>query len=266
MKRILSALILGAIVLYVVLAAPRVVGVILVGAIMFLAVQEMGRIVSASGESVSLPAVMAGTGFILIGAWLKGVTGLASGLLLAVLTVTVVRLRTRGIQGAVREIAAGIFILIVPGWLLAHAILFLDETWGRSALLFLLLVVWVCDSAAFYVGSAIGRRKLAPEISPNKTIEGFIAGMISSLPVAVLFWLLSPTGWSLGFTVAAGFAVALVGQIGDLAESILKRDAGVKDSGTLIPGHGGILDRTDSLLLTIPFLYYMTQWLAFSLK
>ncbi|TNF45507.1 hypothetical protein EP232_05825, partial [bacterium] len=229
-------------------------------------VQEMSGIVSASEESVSLPAVMTGTVFILMGTWLKRETGLASGLLLAVLMVTVVRLRTRGIQGAVREIAAGIFILIVPAWLLAHSILFLDEAWGRAALLFLLLVVWVCDSAAFYVGSAIGRRKLAPEISPNKTVEGFLAGLISSLPVAFLFWLLSPVRWSFGFTMAAGIAIALVGQIGDLAESILKRDAGIKDSGTLIPGHGGILDRTDSLLFTIPFLYYMTQWLACCLK
>jgi len=266
MKRVLSALILGTIVLYVLLAAPKVVGVLLIGVVMLLAVQEMLRMVPASEGTISQPALLTGTAFMLIGAWVKGQPGLASGLILAILTLVVFRLRGGGVQGAFREIAAGVFVLIVPAWLLAHAVLFLDDSRGRAALLFLLLVVWVCDSAAFYVGSAVGRRKLAPEISPNKTVEGFLAGLVSSLPVAVLFWLISSEIWSLWFTIAAGLSVAFVGQVGDLFESILKRDAGVKDSGSLIPGHGGMLDRTDSLLLTIPFLYYMTQWLACCLR
>lgn len=266
MKRILSALVLGVIVLYVLLVAPKVVGVILIGAIMLLAVQEMCRIVSTSGNAVSQPAVMTGAGLILAGAWLKGQSGLGAGLLLAVLALVVVRLRSAGIQGAIKEITTGIFVLIVPAWLLAHTVFFLNDTGGRLALLFLLLVVWMCDSAAFYVGSAIGRRKLAPEISPNKTVEGFLAGLVSSLPVAVLFWFVAPGNWTLGFTIVAGLSVAFIGQVGDLFESILKRDAGVKDSGSIIPGHGGVLDRTDSLLLTIPFLYYMTQWLLCSLR
>lgn len=266
MKRILSALILGAIVLYVLLAAPKVVGVALVGAIMLSGAQEMSRIVSAGGVAVSQPAVLTGTGLILAGAWLGGQPGLGSGLLLAILVLAVVRLRGGGVQGAMREVAAGIFVLIAPAWLLAHAVLFLDDPAGRASLLFLLIVIWVCDSTAFYVGSAIGRRKLAREISPNKTVEGFLAGLVSSLPVALLYWLLSPGYWSLGFTISAGVSMAFVGQVGDLFESILKRDAGVKDSGSLIPGHGGVLDRTDSLLLTVPLLYYMTQMLASNLR
>jgi phosphatidate cytidylyltransferase len=121
-------------------------------------------------------------------------------------------------------------------------------------LILLLAVVWLGDSAAYYVGSTLGRHKLAPVVSPNKTWEGAVAGLAAGILVA-LGWSL----WRLGEVrleiVAAAGSAAIAGQIGDLVESSMKRGAGVKDSGSLLPGHGGMLDRLDALLFAAPVFY-----------
>jgi len=129
--------------------------------------------------------------------------------------------------------------------------------WAATWLVFLpLVVVWVCDSVAMAAGSAIGGPKFAPTVSPNKTWAGTIAGSIAGALVGPLFvaLFLRPVGVVLAPAWAAlfGFVVASVGQIGDLAESLLKREAGVKDSGGVFPGHGGVLDRFDSLYWALP--------------
>ena len=155
---------------------------------------------------------------------------------------------------------SGVFVLVFPVWALTHAVLFLGSSHGLLALLYLLLVIWVCDTAAYLFGSAFGKRKLAPAISPNKSVEGFLAGLVSSLLVSMAFYSLSSLDWSLSFIASAGLIIAFAGQLGDLAESLLKRGASVKDSGSLIPGHGGMLDRIDSLLFAIPVFYYLLQF------
>jgi phosphatidate cytidylyltransferase len=118
------------------------------------------------------------------------------------------------------------------------------------------VTVWVCDSAAMAAGSAIGGPRFAPVVSPKKTWSGTIAGSVAGAAVAPLFSMLflRPAGVSLDPGVAAlfGFVVASVGQVGDLAESLFKREAGVKDSGGVFPGHGGVLDRFDSLYWALP--------------
>jgi phosphatidate cytidylyltransferase len=114
----------------------------------------------------------------------------------------------------------------------------------------LLILSWVCDSSAFFVGRAIGRTRLAPVISPNKSVEGALAGLV--VPAGVAF-LLGPTlGVSPPLLAGYGLAIAVATVLGDLIESLVKRQTGVKDSGVLIPGHGGLLDRMDSLLLCAP--------------
>ena len=123
----------------------------------------------------------------------------------------------------------------------------------------LLIGVWTNDILAFFVGRRWGRRRLAPRISPRKSIEGFLAGLIGTPLVAVAASFLlpgGPAGLDPGRAVFLGVLIALVATAGDLLESVLKRQAGVKDTGRLIPGHGGILDRFDSLLLAAPFVYY----------
>jgi len=125
---------------------------------------------------------------------------------------------------------------------------------GPTLLLFALIIVWVSDTAAYFAGRAIGKRPFAPKLSPNKTWEGAIAGFLASLVVALVFmpWVNVPLIHLL--TMAALGNVA--GQVGDLLESGYKRSAGIKDSGTLLPGHGGVLDRIDALILAIPVVWY----------
>lgn len=131
------------------------------------------------------------------------------------------------------------------------------RSWGGTALVFFpLVVVWVCDSAAMFGGRLIGGAKLAPTVSPGKTRAGGIAGVVGGVLVAPLFvTVVFPRvgiQLSLGTAIAMALLFSVIGQVGDLAESLLKREAGVKDSSALIPGHGGVLDRFDSLYFVIP--------------
>jgi phosphatidate cytidylyltransferase len=146
----------------------------------------------------------------------------------------------------------------LPAFLLGirHGV-FGPRSWAGTALVFFpLVVIWVCDSAAMFAGKAIGGPKLAPVISPGKTRAGGVAGVIGGAAVAPLFvlWLFPLAGVSMALVPATMMALLLsvVGQLGDLAESLFKREAGVKDSSHLIPGHGGVLDRLDSLYFVIP--------------
>ena len=131
-----------------------------------------------------------------------------------------------------------------------------DENYNPYLMLSILVLIWVNDSFAFIVGKNIGRTKLFVSVSPKKTIEGFIGGFIFTLIAA---YLVSISRLNLGFSVIHWFAIAaiisIIGTIGDLVESKLKRQAKIKDSGTIMPGHGGILDRLDSLLFAAPFVY-----------
>ncbi len=127
---------------------------------------------------------------------------------------------------------------------------------GDLLIFFVILVTWAADTGGYYIGASIGRRPISPRLSPKKTIEGFMAGMIFSIVLAVIshFWFLPLL--RIQDCIIIGILLTCVGLLGDLAESAFKRSAGVKDSGALIPGHGGILDRIDSLLLTAPAFYY----------
>lgn len=118
--------------------------------------------------------------------------------------------------------------------------------------------IWVTDSGAYFTGWAIGRRLLWPSISPKKTIEGAIGGIAFSVAAAIGFYLYAPDVLAIDEAVMIGILVAIVGQIGDLVESAFKRAQGVKDSGSILPGHGGILDRCDSWLIVFPFIHLLS--------
>lgn len=126
---------------------------------------------------------------------------------------------------------------------------------GSKLIFFLLLVVWLGDAGAYYVGRRFGRRPMAPRISPKKTVEGGIGGLVTSLAAAVVIHFTFFESFPLHHAVIAGLLLSLAGMVGDLVESMWKRSAAVKDSGTLIPGHGGFLDRFDSIFFTAPILY-----------
>lgn len=129
---------------------------------------------------------------------------------------------------------------------------------GPKLVFFLLLVVWLGDAGAYYVGKQFGRRKLSPRISPKKTIEGAVGGLLTSVITAIVIHFTFFREFPLLHAAIAGLLLSAAGIIGDLAESMWKRSADVKDSGTLIPGHGGFLDRFDSIFYTTPILY--TYW------
>jgi phosphatidate cytidylyltransferase len=139
---------------------------------------------------------------------------------------------------------------------------------GGLLLLLPLLATWASDTGAYAAGRTMGRHKLIPSVSPGKTVEGAIGGVLASVLVswAIARWLLRPAAhldfrWAPVGVILFGVVVSAVGQVGDIAESLLKRDAGVKDSSTLIPGHGGVLDRVDSLLFVLPVSYILFGWL-----
>ena len=136
---------------------------------------------------------------------------------------------------------------------------------GEWLVFFLLLVTWAGDTGAYYVGTRFGQRALAPRISPRKTVEGLIGGLLSAIIIAYLArWWFLPTLSGVDCAIVA-FLLTLLGMWGDLAESALKRSAGAKDSGGILPGHGGMLDRLDSLLFTAPaFYYYVTSIRGFA--
>jgi phosphatidate cytidylyltransferase len=126
---------------------------------------------------------------------------------------------------------------------------------GPKLIFFLLIVVWTGDAGAYYTGKAFGRHKLSPRISPKKTVEGLVGGITTSIIAAIVIHFTFFPEFPLVHAVIAGVILSACGVIGDLAESLWKRSADVKDSGTLIPGHGGFLDRFDSIYFTAPILY-----------
>lgn len=151
-------------------------------------------------------------------------------------------------------------ILLYPMFLYA-AITYIGVSEGWIATFVIAcLATWVCDSFALFGGKAFGRHKVAPYVSPHKTVEGCICGALSSLPTGVIsYYLLGALGVHnvpLWLCVAASLAASSFGQVGDLAASLLKRMAGIKDYSNLIPGHGGMMDRADSLLFSIPVAWF----------
>jgi phosphatidate cytidylyltransferase len=137
---------------------------------------------------------------------------------------------------------------------------------GAVLLIFPLAVTWFGDSAAYFVGRKWGRRKLIPSVSPGKTVEGGVGGLAGAMVASVLYALFllgpqDPSTLPLAAAAVLGLLIGVLAQVGDLAESVLKREAGVKDSGALLPGHGGVLDRFDAVFFTVPVTYGLLPFL-----
>ena len=164
--------------------------------------------------------------------------------------------RVRTIDIAAREISFALLAFLYVPFLLMHLVLLRQTQFGIQWLLVVMLIVMTNDSAAYYTGSAFGKHRLYPLVSPKKSIEGAVGGLIGSLvgTLAAKFTFFPQLTFS--DAVVTAIVVGMFGQAGDLFESLLKRSFGVKDSGTIIPGHGGVLDRLDSILFAAPITYY----------
>lgn len=171
------------------------------------------------------------------------------------------------VERVMRDVSGCLFCMVYTGLTLLALISLHEQANGPSLVTFLLCVVWAGDSTALFVGRAWGRRKLAPNLSPGKTWAGAVGSMIGSLAAAGILLELATQLQArdlavlvypdeIWYWLVLAFVVNIAAQVGDLAESALKRSAGVKDSGTLIPGHGGVLDRIDAVLLAAPALWY----------
>ncbi len=256
--RLLSALVLVPPVLGLVLLVPADAAAAVCALPLVLAVEEWGRL-SGFGRPVAVLVAALVAAFLAVslltleprgGSFLAGGLGLLVDGVFAALLFGTDRVRCPSSL----TLVLGVVSLAVLWWT-AFA-LFREGSDGRGALLSLLVLVWAADSAAYLVGRRWGRRALAPRVSPGKTWEGALGGLVATLLAATLL----RAGGSLGhaglpFALVLGLAVWAAALLGDLAESQLKRRRGVKDSGTLIPGHGGLLDRIDGLMAAAPVFY-----------
>lgn len=250
--------------------------------IILLGLREFYQLIDEKGAHPLVGYGMAGGAALPVVAYL-GNEYHATILMTAVLLgVMVLQLGKQQISEALVSISGTFFGVFYVGWLLAHTVVLrgfhgvVAAKWGPVAaagwspdagiflVLFAAAVVVGCDAGAYFTGRAYGRRKLAPAISPSKTVEGALggiaAGVLGGAVCKLSFDLLWP-GMTRGFdwisVVVFGVVVAIAGTLGDLVESLLKRDAKTKDTGALLPGMGGVLDRIDSALLGIPVLYYL---------
>jgi phosphatidate cytidylyltransferase len=267
MRRVLTAAVLAPLALALVFFGPKWVITLVVGAIAVLAGWEFLGLAEKCGAKPPRLAVMAALVALFAGnyQWPDQTLVILSGLSLSLLVCCTFR---KPVERVLVDACTAIFALCYVGLTLLALPTLREQSSGPSLVVFLLFVVWAGDITALYTGRLWGKRKLAPAISPNKTWAGAIGSVLGSVLVTVGLYALSLelAQWNytrLSFAdevwwywLVMAVVVNVAAQVGDLAESALKRSAGVKDSGSLLPGHGGVLDRIDALLLAAPVLWW----------
>ena len=295
LKRIATAVVLIPVVVALVLRAPVPVLAVVAAAVALITVQEFLKLTESYGvEPLRFPTyVFVGLLFLLLAmsaaaetpqlAALKFVLGLAFASAIAPFVFLTIAMRRTQMNGAYPAAAASAFAFAYIALPMAMLVQLRQLAAGAFLLLYLLVVVWAGDIFAYFVGRSLGRNLMAPRISPKKTWEGAAASLAASLLVGSLlfshalqvssfllrmgliqrrdgiFGLEKPEMWPI---ILLTIALNLAAQLGDLVESLIKRGAGVKDSGTILPGHGGMLDRIDALLFAAPVLWYYAVWRA----
>ena len=267
MKRVLTALILAPLVLVLVFIGPMWLITAVVAGVAMLAAWEFLALTQQRGAKPPKVLTLGAIGLLFAGnyQW-PDETATIFGLFCIVLLVYCTF--ASPVERALADVTSSVFALFYLGLTLIPIVLLRGQSNGPSLLAFLFLTVWAGDTVAMYAGRAFGERKLAPNLSPNKTWAGAIGSVAGAVAVTGILLALSTylAQWNsvkLSYSdapwwywLALAVVVNVAAQVGDLAESALKRSAGVKDSGTLLPGHGGILDRIDALLLAAPVLWY----------
>jgi len=293
LKRVLTAVVLIPIVLLLVLRAPLPVLALVAALVALLTVQELLKLAESYGiRPIRWPTfVFVGAFFLLLALNPGSLTPLSSTAIFACTAVfaaalapfifLVVGMRRADLHGAFPAALVSAFAFGYVALPLGFLVQIRAQWSGAFLLLYLLLLVWTGDIFAYFIGRSLGHHLMSPRISPKKTWEGALASLLASLVVGMLlynyalpissallsvhlieqrdgfFALQKPPLWP-ALLLSAGINVAA--QLGDLVESLIKRGAGVKDSGTILPGHGGMLDRIDALLLAAPVLWYYAAW------
>ena len=236
-------------------------GFLLVAAVaVVLSVWELTQAFAARRIQVPLVPVMVGSLGMLVSAYAAGEEALLVAFVLTALGLLVWRV-LEGMDGAVRDVAAGAFVAAYVPFLAGFAMLMLAADDGARRIVVFVLVTVASDVGGYAVGVIWGRRPLAPSVSPKKSWEGLAGSALFCLVAGVLSVVLLLDGrWWVGALVGVG--AAMTATVGDLSESLRKRDLGIKDMGSLLPGHGGVLDRLDSLLPTAPIVYLVLATLV----
>jgi phosphatidate cytidylyltransferase len=227
---------------------PAFVGLAVVA--VTVAVWELGQALATRGVRVPLVPVLLGSVLMLVGAYVGGDGTLVVALGLTIVAVVAWRLGENA-PGYPRDVTAGIFVAVYVPFMAGFAMLLLQPADGPWRVLTCILVVAASDTGGYVAGVLAGRHPMAPTVSPKKSWEGFAGSVFACLAVGVGAVVLALDGdWRAG--VILGAAAVITATLGDLGESMVKRDLGLKDMSTLLPGHGGIMDRLDSLLPTVP--------------
>ena len=258
MTRVLSALALLPIVVGIIWILPPVWTLVLVETILVIAIVEYASLASHVGCPISRASTVI-SGMMTCAAVALAPAALPAVLMLSFIVVGAVELVRGNRAGLLRSVAASVMAVVYVA-IPCGAVVALSYESGRETVLMLLLTVMVSDTAQYYGGRAFGRRRLAPSLSPGKTMEGALCGIVAAT-VAMLvvgeWWFpsMSPAG-----RVLLGLTIAAFGIAGDLFESGLKRAASLKDASALIPGHGGVLDRLDAFIFAVPVYYVAVLW------
>jgi phosphatidate cytidylyltransferase len=268
-QRILTALVLAQLAIAAVLLMPTSAFMVLVAIVLLLGLWEWTRLVGVNVQAVRVGILALNAAVFAWLAW-RGWPALFPWIALfgvlcwcaATLWLSFARIGSaaNGRNQIIKLLIGS--VLVISAWC-AMALLHADGPRGPAWALYVCFIVWVADSGAYFAGSRIGGRKLAPSISPGKTWAGFWGGLASVVLLSLIAAPLFGRGWSgLPLLVGASVLTALASVVGDLFESLIKRHAGAKDSGDLIPGHGGVLDRIDSLLAALPVFAIVKSLLA----
>jgi len=258
-RRVVSIAVLLPLFVWVLVAGPPWLFTVLVVAVGLLANWEFSRMFAHAGVPVLRDAGLVWGGLVTLAFVRPERAGAAFALVVVGLLVASLDSRAAG-PTRWQRVAVTLLGVCYVNWLLGHVLWLRALPDGLHWVLVLVWITWVGETAAYVVGTLVGRHKLAPVISPGKTVEGALAQFVASVLAAVTAgdWLFP--GLQLRDALVVGVLLGVLGQVGDLAESALKRSVGTKDTGQVIPGHGGILDRIDGLLFNAPALFYYVTY------